>query len=267
MQKKSGKLFVEFIDLAVDLSSHELIKPQRQKLQLLVQDLHRVLDDVSEEILETYLPVPYQYLQNLEKDLNNPEFKSNPDILTNIIEMSLDNLWNYVRSFTVMLNSITFKEAPRVQTKECSLAISGLSHIEQKIYRCHTCSLGIGKLICEACISICHKNHDVYLSGNGKGFCDCRFNRNPCAIQSKCSYVYTKTKYQNQICYVCETCGLTEAKGSTICQVCIESCHKDHQIKMLGMKSCYCDCFTSAGKCFSKEKEKEKEKEKDKEKK
>jgi hypothetical protein len=59
-------------------------------------------------------------------------------------------------------------------------------------------------------------------------------NRQCTCLQTKKNYIYQ----QNFRCFDC----YTNLKGSAICSVCIDVCHKNHDTEFLSYTSCFCDC-------------------------
>jgi len=241
----------EVIEHLVDLSSNKLMESYKMQVKTIVDDLHKMLDLLPQHQLNKYLEIPLAYIKNFQEQIELPDVKSNPDILNITIKNSLDTITNYMKSLSEMILAVNFAK-PKESLLQCTLTQTGNTYTNQKIYRCKTCSLEVGKVICENCIKSCHKDHNVYSAGMGQGFCDCAYTSpDRCQLQTKCSFIYTGSKYFAQTRYVCNTCNLTNSKGAAICGYCIDKCHQGHNFENLGVSSCYCDCPTMGKKCAS----------------
>ena len=65
----------------------------------------------------------------------------------------------------------------------CSLFWTGQdSDAQQEFYNCWTCHIGMGRLLCRACVKRRHKGHDVVPAGFSSGYCDCVFLNKECAF-------------------------------------------------------------------------------------
>jgi hypothetical protein len=87
---------------------------------------------------------------------------------------------------------------------------------------------------------------DILLNGGNVTILDC-------VKKGVCTYTVTKNAYKMQRSFRCVTCDL-DGEGVTLCESCINVCHKGHNIVDLKTtQSCFCDCPTS-GKCISNKK-------------
>jgi hypothetical protein len=57
----------------------------------------------------------------------------------------------------------------------------------------------------------------------------------------QCTSYQTKKNFVYQQNFKCFDC-YTNLKGSAICSVCIDICHKNHDTIFLSYASCFCDC-------------------------
>lgn len=90
---------------------------------------------------------------------------------------------------------------------------------------------------------------DLLLNGASSDILECIKNKN-------CTYTVTKTDYRFQRSFRCVTCKLDD-EGTTLCEKCINTCHKGHEvIDLKKSQTCFCDCPNS-GKCKSFQKTKE----------
>ena len=55
----------------------------------------------------------------------------------------------------------------------CTFKLSKRDYIPQPFYRCKTCGLVNHEGCCEACVSKCHKGHEIVYYGITNAFCDC----------------------------------------------------------------------------------------------
>lgn len=161
-----------------------------------------------------------------------------------------------------------------IERKLCTFSFTSHKYAQQKLYSCKTCNFTKGLCICASCLDICHFGHEVYETIHTLGFCDCGINETSCACVTPscrersvvghvelpsiascvdkfvCTYSYTSDKHSTeQMWYECVTCGLTDTQGC--CLVCVNTCHKGHEIKKVAHNSeFWCDC-PSKGSCVS----------------
>lgn len=139
----------------------------------------------------------------------------------------------------------------------CSIEFVGQSKLGdspacfQHFYKCNDCNKeSDGKLICQACKDICHKNHSVKDCGVMKGYCSCGAHELDNGVKCKCSYynknepgvcTLSKSKYPNmQRCFQCVTCGMVNSNDQVICKSCADECHKGHVLLDRGVKRIIC---------------------------
>ena len=128
--------------------------------------------------------------------------------------------------------------------------------LKQVWYNCNTCNMIGENGICNACVKICHENHDVSKSTDAHDSisCNCGSNEEGSCIalnlpqtNEKCTFT-GDTKTIMQHVYQCKTCFLTD-----LCSRCIRNCHESHEIsyKNFGAYICGCECKYEVDKMLS----------------
>eukprot|EP01016_Furgasonia_blochmanni_P007233 TRINITY_DN12897_c0_g1_i2.p1 TRINITY_DN12897_c0_g1~~TRINITY_DN12897_c0_g1_i2.p1 ORF type:complete len:297 (-),score=6.39 TRINITY_DN12897_c0_g1_i2:231-1121(-) len=199
------------------------------------------------------------------------------DIISSVAREVSMNTLNYSISFTTMLLKVqeiksTFLIEPKAASRKnsgitasaetidrCSACVNGFKLVEQPAYKCMDCdnkvtSKETGRttpFLCKTCVDLCHKEHNIVESGFKEFVCSCNFVFNSCNKVDICTYNLSGNRYVRQPRYICYSCGLTEDKGSAICAFCIAHCHRDHDIKYIGLSSNFCDCLTGCTMCQS----------------
>lgn len=135
----------------------------------------------------------------------------------------------------------------------CTFEITKRNYKPQHCYTCNTCGVYPPQVLCDNCVEICHKGHDVVDIGFSNAFCDCielchcrleQLHKNPTNPKVKWNHKCSRSKLNNiptkQKMYECETCEIAQRQG--ICKSCALMCHRGHQVKEVGMNSFVCQC-------------------------
>ena len=77
-------------------------------------------------------------------------------------------------AYRIAVKKLQYTEFPFQDFPKCSIHITEKEkYLFQPIYKCNTCNLKGNKGVCEACVSKCHKGHDVEFDKYYLFFCDC----------------------------------------------------------------------------------------------
>ena len=130
-------------------------------------------------------------------------------------------------------------------TQFCTFRKTKDKRVKQVWYNCNTCNMIKDDVICNACVKICHSDHEVkYVSHNNSHFCACGANEdgscfalNSPQTSKLCTKIATNRKFVIQHVYRCKTCEMKE-----VCSRCAKTCHESHELDYGEFTSTYCDC-------------------------
>ncbi len=226
-----------------------------KSFEALIQEIHLILKDLkdmNEPNMSQYLELPLRYLKHFQDDYSR-NLRDNPDILLVKFEdtlKSLETILNVTRNMCV-----EFVAARQIELNNCSLAQGGTKMFKQKTYNCLDCKLTGRSLVCEACALNCHSGHKVKYLGEKFAYCDCMYLTDKCQLMKCCTFKVTKKSFVEQEKSICKTCGMKEMGSQMLCNFCVDSCHKGHDVvKINKFVRGFCDCDVLFNNCAGVEK-------------
>ena len=151
-----------------------------------IESICNQIDEEGNNLLQHLFSKTFLTPDHFDRNLNGREIgrfvaelakKLDPNYKNNAGETAADILqkrpYNQATLIFHAQYRISVESFPYQNIPICSFKFTKRNYYHQPFYACHTCNLENGLGVCEACVSKCHKGHEVEYLGIRNCFCDC----------------------------------------------------------------------------------------------
>ena len=179
--------FHKFVDISFNDLVSLILKGDKDYLAYLeVERIYNQLDEEGNNLLQFLFGKAFLNPDEFNKSFSGKEFGACIQGLAKKLDLEHKN--NNGETAEDLLRKRPYNQASLIMFAEyrkavpsfpyldlpiCSFRFTHRGYYQQPFYACHTCHLEDGTGACEACVSKCHKDHDVEYLGIKNCFCDC----------------------------------------------------------------------------------------------